>query len=375
MALLFMDGFDHYQESSTSRVKWDSPVGTSGGLMIAGRFGGQAMVPKAATNAIHTTWPGISKRLTSDYSTLIVGFAVRFKSVIPDNFTHPFFTLIDASGKHQLQFWIDGGSGELKLGVAHPDLPVGPYNINWASYQPDWYDATGYVPPIGLWIYFEVKATAASTTTGTVQIHVDSSPILEYTNVKTMNTGVAGFRGIRFMGTNYLTGSGSSFDHVAVDDLYMADATGTFNNDFLGEVRVQTRYPDAEGYQNDFYPAIGDNNAAMVDTPITNWTENSGEYVYSGAVGAIDLYSIQNFTSSGSIFGVQVNVTHRKDDVGNRRVAPMLRIGGTNYEGDDFPLYSDYTWAGHIFEKNPNNDLPWDLTQLNQAEFGLKITA
>jgi len=180
----------------------------------------------------------------------------------------------------------------------------------------------------------------------------------------------------------------SSFDLTGfyIDDLYVIDPTdATGSVDFLGEVRVQTKYPDAEGYQNDFFPSTGTNNADNVNTtPIdysTNYAylNNKGkngpvDYNYSGTVGAKDLYSIGNFTVSGQIFAVQENISFRKDDVGNRQIGTLLRTNSENYNGNSFLCYSSYTYGGTIWELNPNTEEPWELVDLNEAEFGVEIT-
>jgi hypothetical protein len=99
----------------------------------------------------------------------------------------------------------------------------------------------------------------------------------------------------------------------------------------------------------------------------------TGYYNYSGTVGAKDLYSIENFTVSGEIFAVQENISFRKDDVGNRNMSTLLRTDSQEFEGDPVACFSDYTYAGTIWEDNPSTGGAWALTDLNLAEFGVKI--
>jgi hypothetical protein len=37
--------------------------------------------------------------------------------------------------------------------------------------------------------------------------------------------------------------------------------------------------------------------------------------------------------------------------------------------------FSSYTYAGQIWEVNPNTGVAWDLIDLNLTEFGLKIVS
>jgi hypothetical protein len=149
---------------------------------------------------------------------------------------------------------------------------------------------------------------------------------------------------------------------------------GIGNIDFLGEVRVQTKYPDANGFQTDFFPVGSSNNSQNVNVGVTDYSER-GVFNYSGSVGGKDLYSIGNFTISGQIFAVQENLSFRKDDVGNRSVAPLMRTASVNYTGTSVSCYSDYTYTGKVWENNPNTTLPWTLTDLNSAQFGITVTA
>jgi hypothetical protein len=87
------------------------------------------------------------------------------------------------------------------------------------------------------------------------------------------------------------------------------------------------------------------------------------------------LYSVGNFTVSGTIFAVQENIAFKKDDVGNRSMAPILRTASQEFVGTSYPCYSTYTYGNSIWEVDPVTLLPWTLTDLNQAEFGVKITS
>jgi hypothetical protein len=372
MALLFMDGFDHYNYNGTAQKKWDNPIAFSGYTSGAssGRFSTGGVSPNGSGNLFCHQWAGMNKTFVwtpTPPSELIIGFAAKF------DFTsevHPFLQILGDNGRPQVQFWLDAIGGDIKLVLADPAalaVPVSDTPFPTGTLIAN----TGFVPPIGLWFYFETKILFSTGSTGRIDIQLDSTPFVSITNIKTSNTGTSYFKGWRITGLEQFS---SGF---TIDDLYIADNLPGNITDFVGEVRVQTMYPDAEGFQNDFFPSTGTNNATNVNLARTNWTETTptAKYNFSGTINAIDLYSIGNYTIAGTIFGVQANLSHRKDDVGARRVAPILRTGGNIYVGDDVPQYSDYTWAGHIWEENPALALPWTLTELNQAEFGIKIVS
>jgi len=364
--LLFMDGFDHYAYSATALKKWDSPFSNAGYVTspFTGRFGTGGMAPNGSGNAFVSQWVGAQKTFsTITPTTMIIGMAIKFDEIHEE---HPWLQIIGSNNQPQIQFWLDAVGGTIKVQLADPAMMAIPDSTPIPA--PTFIADTGYSPPIGLWFYFEAKIVFSTGSSGSVDIQIDSTPIASYSGIKTANTGLY-WKGWRICALQQFSAG------FTVDDVYMADDSTGLVTDFTGEVRVQTMSPDAEGFQNDFFPSVGTDNSDNVELPRTGWIENGSpaKYNYSGTVGAIDLYSIGNFTIAGTIFGVQANLSHRKDDVGPRRIAPMIRTASLNYVGADVPQYSDYTYAGQIWEENPALALPWTLTDLNQAQFGIKI--
>jgi hypothetical protein len=290
---------------------------------------------------------------------VIVGFAM-----LVDNFaglTKPFLAFFDGNTP-QCSLWIDPTTNTItvrqSLGQNLTDGTLGD---------------TGFVPPLTLWFYLEVKMTIGNP--GGFQINIAGTPQITTTGVQTQQSTNSTLDKIK------LSSCRGYSRNVLIDDFYIIDTTDGLNNvDFLGEVRIQTKYPDADGYQTDFFPSQGTVNAQNVNIAVTDYNEHYStsllpQYNYSGTVGAVDLYSIGNFTVSGTIFAVQENLSFRKDDVGNRQIAPLLRTASTNYTGTSVSCYSTYTYTGKIWEVNPSNNLPWVLTDLNIAQFGIKITS
>lgn len=347
MSIPFFDGFDFYNSIDGSGVKkWDQG---SHAQVVAGRFGGNAIRPNGSGNLFVNEWNGAFKTITPT-NEVVVGFAMR---VDGGSFEHPFLMFMDGNDV-QCSLWIDPDTTTIIVrtarGTALTDSPLGD---------------TGFVPPYTLWFYLEVKMQIGNP--GGFEIRVNGTTVLTVGGVQTQQTGNSTVNRIALAGLNQFN------NNFYVDDFFIVDtqdATGTV--DFIGEVRVQTKYPDADGFQNDFLRSQGSVNATNVNTVPIGYVEN-GKYNYSGTVGAKDLYSIANFTVSGQIFAVQENISFRKDDVGNRNICPLLRTASTEFEGASVPCYSDYTWTGKVWEENPTTALPWTLTDLNLAEFGIKI--
>jgi hypothetical protein len=99
-------------------------------------------------------------------------------------------------------------------------------------------------------------------------------------------------------------------------------------------------------------------------------------YNYTNVTGKRDSFDCTNLSAvSGSIFGVQVALSARKDDAGSRTIRSLTRISSTDYEGASKNLSTDYRFCLQIMEQNPNTTAAWADTEINAAEFGYKLQA
>lgn len=337
MALQFVTGFDYYDETQVQRV-WSY---FQNGVSTLGRFGGKAY-----------SWNnqgGFLSKPIPAASTVIMGVAF-FLSY--GDATNPIIVFQD-------------GTTSMSSPITQIDIRV----TNDAGFQ---VTRNGTVIATSLpnlftfnfWNYLEVKVFVHDST-GFVQIRLNGQTYLNATALDTKNTGNNYINMFRFQPF----GNTGMFN-FKIDDVYVCDDTGTTNNGFLGECRVQTQYPTANGDQNDFLAVGAASNWQTVDeTP----ADDDLTYVRSAVVGATDNYAMGTLALTGTIFGVQLNVSHRKDDVGSRTVTPVIKAGTTHYEGALFPCGSDYSVAQKIWEKNPDTATTWTNVSLNNIFAGVRI--
>jgi hypothetical protein len=347
MSIPFFDGFDFYNQMGPGGRKWDQG---STGFFQGGRFGGLALRPQTGLSGGYA--PAV-KTFATPMNEMIVGFAWQVNDY--SSVGYPKLTFYDGNTP-QCSLWINNSTKVV-------EVRSGGLGTSGAVVL----GSTGFVPPISLWFYLEMKVKIGSP--GLVTINLNGTTIGDYPAVVTQQSGNASANRIAF------SALGGFQQGSVIDDMYVINVDdGIGNIDFLGEVRVQTKYPDANGFQTDFFPVGSSNNSQNVNVGVTDYSER-GVFNYSGSVGGKDLYSIGNFTISGQIFAVQENLSFRKDDVGNRSVAPLMRTASVNYTGTSVPCYSNYTYTGKVWENNPNTTLPWTLTDLNSAQFGITVTA
>lgn len=349
MALIFMDGFAHYP-SADVLAKW---TGQSNGFIQGGggRFGGNSW---RFNNNDHYLF----KNFTANYGTLIAGMAHRVSSLAANI---GIFTFWDyPAGVGQVQLVIDSATGLLKV-----------YRITGNS-TGTLLGTASHAPIVAnSWHYYEMKV-AFHGSTGTVDVQLDGVNVLSLTGQNTRQSANNYANRLLIGGAanaqSLTGGSGFTFDY---SDLYLCDNSGSLNNSFLGDVRIQTLYPTGAGNYTQFTPSTGSNWQNVDDA-----TENGDtDYNASATLNQIDSFATSDLaTGTLAPKAVQQVLVARKDDAGLRAVAPLMRISSADYLGTALSLGVSYQTAFQLYETNPATSAAWAASEVNGLELGYKVT-
>jgi hypothetical protein len=223
MALLFIDSFDNYGTADLAK-KWTS-VGTyttivpnqgrwkGGGALrtLISGFGGGFHVEKAVPNS----------------DTLIVGCNVYIPS---------------GTGELNGITFLDGNSQQIMV-----NFPSGQIVIRKSNLFTTEVARSAKFMATNAWNFLEVKVRFHATL-GSIEVRANGETILNLTNINTLDSANAYANKVRLG----FTGSASGTYDVLWDDLYICDTTGTENNNFLGEIRIDGFVPTADGSRSDF---------------------------------------------------------------------------------------------------------------------------
>ena len=316
MALRFIEGFD---DGFMSQHGWAlvDQFGT-------GRFGGRCWL--AGQNHHQTLY------LPAPLSgTVIVGFAFQHNNLNTDTI----FSM-----------------GSINL-IRNPSGSVSLYNGGTLL------STTATTPLIvAAWRYIEVKYV---TSTGATTVRFDGTTMLTGT-VGTVTT----LTSISWAVTN-----NSGYGWALLDDVYVADTSGSLNNDFLGDVRVQTLLPNADGTYSQLTPSTGTSHSALVQEA----TPNTTDYNTSSTVGQKDSYQFQDLgANTAAVFGVEIANYSHKDAAGPAGFSNIVRIGSTDYVSTSQPLSTSWTPNRDILDANPATSAAWTASDVNNAEFGVQTT-
>ncbi|TCP01053.1 hypothetical protein, partial [Caldimonas thermodepolymerans] len=333
MALLFIDGFDHYDPQALDpfgdpwlargKAAYLSPQATR----IPGRRPSSyaLRLPAGAGG-------GYVKNLETGRTSLIVGAALR---VAPFENTGEEPVLLGvrdttAQVAHLVKI---GEDGRLKL-----------YRrMGWEGGWDQLISTSVATAAARGWHYVELQVVQG-TSNGTVNVRING--VLAITLSAQNTTQGGGPLLTAFAGS--VPGQPCPVT-VDVDDLYLADTSGTINNTFLGDVRVDALKPQAAGALNQWTVE----GAASAWQAVSDGDETTAiRAATAGLRQTFDVEALPAMTTP-AIHGVQVTLLARKTDAGTGRVRGIVASGAQTAVSADIHLQEQLAWHTALFERNP----------------------
>ena len=154
------------------------------------------------------------------------------------------------------------------------------------------------------------------------------------------------------------------------DDLYFLDATGSVNNDFLGNMRVSTLRPNASGDITQFTPDSGSNYARVNESQY-----DTTSYVQTTVSTNEDLYNYDDLSViATNIKGIQISTVAELTDANSYSLYTHCKSNGTDNSDTGQGLTANsYTLKTRMLEGDPGNaNAAWTQTTVNAAQFGIE---
>lgn len=338
MALLFIEGFDHYNDI---RQKWIVSSEFDQPTFVDGRFGGQALKKQAQNNV------GSIHQIFTIQAELFVGVAIFSPGL--DNNAQVTFRDLGGTIRGLMTFESDGAITLTAGGQTDTSDPA-------IITQSQWHYVECRYKPLSTGGQFEcrVDGVAAALITGDTTTGADAD-----------------------IGSVYISGAGSNGPRYLYDDLYILNTLGADNTGFLGDVRVSTLAPKAFGNVNDFTPSgAGTTHEAVAEDILDGDTT----FAESGQINAAEDYNNKDFDdlglAPGLIFGVQTVNASRKTDAGTIQYKDEMVIAGTRFDNGtvNTPGSSGYFCTRYIRDTDPSDDATWTETKVAAVGSGYTIT-
>lgn len=349
--LRFNDGFDSYSRSNIG-LKWDVIVDTSSTLLVGssyGRYGSNGV--RIGDNA------SIAKAITPT-QVLIIGFAfkVGFTMDTAERILCALFSgtslqcELRINTSNQLELTHGGTAYSGGAGVASMVLS----------------------PGVGYFVEWKVKIATSISTNDTI-VKLNDVPVITLPSSSncadaggtTANTIQLGHGARGLFTTNY---------QVDVDDFRFFDSTGSTNNDFLGDRRIETLFPTADGSDTGAWVVSGAGAAYECVNEVDSDADTT--YIYSGSPNDIQTFTFGSLADDpDSVEAVTISAVSRKDDAGSRTLVPLILVSGTEYDGTTAGLADTYVMYSSTFEINPDTTAAWTGTEVNALEAGVKLVS
>jgi len=366
MALIFCDGFDHYDylvghpDHSWALDKWDSvecpAFNTSKIVQGGGRFG-------TAGWSQDGCWCSITKAVPS-------GPQNRVTMGVSFNPTNGCATANhNGNGVGILSTWNSGGYDYISLIANETGQLMLCHNLN--NYYAT-FDVLAWGPPVrtNTYQYLELQIDVATTT---AKVWMNEVEVISYTGAE---IGAA-VQAVRIGAhTSWIRTDFTGEMHF--DDFYLTDGTGSYNTGNLGDVRVQELFPIAD-WDKEWVPDPGPDHFEMVNDPY-NLIDDTLTIISTKTLNAKDTFTFPSVSpTAGDVKAVALNIYQEKLDSGARGVKATGVVSppgvGLGTYGDGTETFPGGGWAIYqsYMERDPDGN-QWTIATVNASKFGPKLT-
>ena len=346
--LLLVEGFDYLDAASgLGAGKWTQwRDDYTAATIVTGRHGGKAL-------RFVTTYDDIilSKDMPPGMTKFMMGFAIRCRTESPTN--QRFFSCLTnhTMGYQAIDLWM-GSDRRIELYR---------YDYNKA--------ATAAIQlPLNGWVYVEIEAHLSAT--GYMKAYIDGTLVADTGEVDTRPGSSATAI------TRLIWGSQAWRQDIDIDDLYISDMTAEATPTAMGPSRITLVTPTGTDTNVGFAPGGG---AANVVAAVAG-TAPAGDSTYAEADNIDDTLLVTSTDTLPSeittVRGVALTSRQSKTDGASRSLTHVMKVGGVEYEAfDPILLTESVNMVQTIFELNPASTAEWDISEVNDAAFGVKVTA
>jgi len=335
MAVVFCDGFDHYQTADILK-KWNATA-SSPTIESSGRNGGRCLqLNRDDSETVSKTIPAAA--------TYYFGWAFKIGA-------HT------AGSNEMIMEFRDAGTVQCTLAITQGGLLQAYRDREFSGTLL----ATGSTPlSLSAWYYIEVKLTIHNSS-GVFDVRINETPEISFSG-DTQTTGNATMDDIKLYST-------SSTAATLYDDLYINDSG------YYGDIKIETLRCNGAGGSAQWsrYPDGGEANWQNVDEEYV--IDDDSTYNSHDTATEKDLYTMTNLdTTSGTVQAVAVHACCRKDDGGSRSIATILEQGTTETDGSTKSIGDSYLYYTDYYDENPDGGgEPWTIADVNDIEAGIKL--
>jgi hypothetical protein len=218
----------------------------------------------------------------------------------------------------------------------------------------------------GSYQHFEARAALGDGEGGTFEARINGVTVLNYAGGI---TAISGDLAQVQIGTSGQGVFGFP-PYMEVDDLFAWSDAGSTNNDFIGDKKVYTEFPDADTAVEEWSPSVGGNSFAMLDNVPP---QDATEYLAASDPDLTSQFGLSDLpTEVVSIAGIMTAVRAFKTDAGDAKIRADMDNGTSPpAAGADHALTQAPRWYHDVFEVDPATSSAWTAEGFNTAQLAL----
>jgi len=212
------------------------------------------------------------------------------------------------------------------------------------------------------WNYFEIKATFHPTA-GTVVVH--------HNGLEVINTTGNDFGNSYYADNLQLTYGSSVRGDQSFDDMYLIDPNTSGASDFLGPIVVRSLKPTSDTATADFTPSEGSDHFAVVDDD----RADGATYLESSTINDDDLFGFASIPSEiATLKGVSLETASAVTGSQPKETVSLCKSGSAALQEieSQTTIAVDFEQFDSIIEDDPDTGVPWTISGLNAAQFGVR---
>lgn len=326
MSIIWAESFDFYGTSTAAFALRGYIVGNETSFSTTARTGTRALATSGATNDQY-----LRKILDNPETVLGIGCGFRPGGLSTSSTNVPGFKVGGARWgvNNSLGITVVSNAGAIVGQSANNILTTGTY----------------------FWI--ESKFESNGDGTGNIEVRVNGATVVA---VNGLSMG-ASFTEWRFQ-------QGNNSSSQIIDDLVIWNDAGTLYNDFVGDRRCFTSFPNADETLQEWTPSTGTSGFAMIDES----TPSDTDYVEALANGDISEFEKDVIgINTNDIAAVQIIGRALKDDTGPAGFRLGINSNGVVQNSQRFLPNTTVTYFDTIIERDPNGSIAWTKTAVDAA--------
>ena len=342
--LIWADSFEHYGT-------------TVGNLLLGGYLQANDLSASLSLSTVRARTGSISLLLENNATvirgstygnktTLGMGFGIYMTELPPNNNGRPIFGFADISGLYIVSITINSDG----------TIPARMGDENGSVITSSTFPLTA-----SSWNHIEAKLVISSTL-GEVEVRLNGETVLVATDLNTGTTPISQYLWERSTGN-----TGVNWN---LDDIFIWDSEGTKNNDFIGPARVHSRWPVSDVSPMD-WAVIG---AATAHEAVDD-TSPDGD---ATCITAEDPGDVAGFTIDSlpadviQVEGICIVHMSRLTSGGIGSTKAGVISGTEEYQGPEQQITTAYTHRPTCIDLNPDGDIPWTKSAVENAVFTIE---